>query len=103
MCYTKYRGNKMTEIYKVSNEQKERIRRLVKDFLAEQNVSVYKLAKMLNETYGRSGSVSNLLNKLARATFKTAELMDIADLFGYEIKFVPKTSIEGHETGSKKS
>ncbi len=93
----------MTEIYKVSNEQKERIRRLVKDFLTEQNVSVYKLAKMLNETYGRSGSVSNLLNKLSRATFKTAELMDIADLFGYEIKFVSKTSIEGQETDNNKS
>ena len=87
----------MTEIYKVSGEQKERIRRLVKDFLSEQNTSVYKLAQMLEKTYGRSGSVSNLLNKLSRATFKISELMDIADLFGYEIKFVPKTLIEGHE------
>lgn len=87
----------MTEIYKVSEEQKERIRRLVKDFLSEQNTSVYKLAQMLNETYGRSGSVSNLLNKLSRATFKISELMDIADLFGYEIKFVKKQVIEGQE------
>ena len=39
----------MTEIYKVSEEQKERIRRLVKDFLKEQNTSIYKLAKMLNQ------------------------------------------------------
>ena len=80
----------MTEIYKVQEEQKERIRRLVKDFLQEQDTSVYKLAKMLNETYGRSGSVSNLLNKVKNATFKTTELMDIAELFGYEIGFVKK-------------
>lgn len=85
----------MTEIYKVSEEQKERIRRLVKDFLQEHDTSVYKLAKMLNEAYGRSPSVSNLLNKLNRATFKTAELMDIAELFGYELKFVKKEAIEG--------
>ncbi len=91
----------MTEIYQVSDEQKERIRRLVKDFLQEQDTSVYKLAKMLKETYGRSGSVSNLLNKFARATFKISELMDIADLFGYEIKFVPKTLIEGMEEKQK--
>ncbi len=91
----------MTEIYKVSDEQKERIRRLVKDFLQEQNTSVYKLAKMLNEKYGRSGSVSNLLNKLARSTFKISELMDIADLFGYEIKFVKKQPIEGHENSTE--
>lgn len=88
----------MTDIYKPSDEQKERIRRLVKDFLQEQNTSVYKLAQMLEETYGRSGSVSNLLNKLSRATFKISELMDIADLFGYEVKFVKKQAIEGHES-----
>lgn len=91
----------MTEIYKVSDEQKERIRRLVKDFLQEQNTSVYKLAKMLNEKYGRSGSVSNLLNKLARSTFKISELMDIAELFDYEIKFVPKTQIESMQENTK--
>ena len=93
----------MTEVYKVSEEQKERIRNLVKDFLKEQNISVYKLAKMLNERYGRSGSVSNILNKLSRATFKISELMDIAELFEYEIKFVPKNSIEGHKDNKPKS
>ena len=41
------------------------------------------------------------MNKFARATFKTAELMDIAELFGYELKFVPKTQIEGNENSSK--
>jgi len=81
--------------YEPPEEQKERIRTLIKEFLQEQNTSVYKLAKMLNETYGRSGSVSNLLNKIARSTFKISELMDIADLFGYEIKFVKKQAIEG--------
>ena len=50
---------------------------------------------MLKETYGRSGSDSNLLNKLTRSSFKVTELMDIADLFGYEIKFVKKQAIEG--------
>ena len=93
----------MTDIYKPSEEQKERIRRLVKDFLSEENTSVYKLAQMLNETYGRSGSVSNLLNKLSRATFKISELMDIADLFGYEIQFVKKQAIEGHENKQENS
>ena len=93
----------MTEVYKVSEEQKERIRNLVKDFLKEQNISVYKLAKMLNERYGRSGSVSNILNKLSRATFKISELMDIAELFDYELKFVPKNSIEGHKDNKPKS
>ena len=93
----------MTDIYKPSEEQKERIRTLVKGFLSEQNTSVYKLAQMLEKTYGRSGSVSNLLNKLSRATFKISELMDIADLFGYEIQFVKKQAIEGHENKQENS
>ena len=93
----------MTDIYKPSEEQKERIRRLVKDFLQEQNTSVYKLAQMLEKTYGRSGSVSNLLNKLSRATFKISELMDIADLFGYEIKFVKKQAIVCQENKQENS
>lgn len=85
----------MTDIYNATEEQKEQARKLIKDFLQEQNTSVYKLAKMLNEAYGRSASVSNLLNKLARSSFKLTELMDIADLFGYEIKFIKKEPIEG--------
>ena len=34
---------------------------------------------------------SNVLNKLARASFKVTELMDIANAFDYEIKLMPKS------------
>lgn len=86
--------NPETPKYIATEERKEQARRLVKDFLQEQNTSVYRLARMLNETYGRSASDSNLLNKLARSSFKVTELMDIAELFGYELKFVKKEAIE---------
>ncbi len=92
--------NPETPKYIATEERKEQARRLVKDFLQEQNTSVYRLARMLNETYGRSASDSNLLNKLTRSSFKVTELMDIAELFDYEIKFVPKIPIEGHENSS---
>lgn len=87
----------MTEIYNATEQQKEQLRSLIKDFLQQNDTSIYRLAKLLNERYGRSASVSNILNKMARGSFKVTELMDIAELFGYELKFVPKTSIEGHE------
>lgn len=90
-------SNPKTPKYKATDERKEQTRRLVKDFLQEQNTSVYRLARMLNEKYGRSASDSNLLNKLTRASFKVTEIMDIADLFGYELKFVKKQVIEGQE------
>ena len=87
----------MTEIYNATEDKKEQARVLIKEFLKENNTSIYKLADMLHKTYGRSASVSNILNKLARSSFKLTELMDIADLFGYEIKFVKKQAIESHE------
>lgn len=94
-------SNPETPKYIATEERKEQARRLVKEFLQEQNTSVYRLARMLNEAYGRSASDSNLQNKLARASFKITELMDIAELFGYELKFVPKGTIEGHENSNK--
>ncbi len=87
--------NPETPKYIATEARKEQARRLVKDFLQEQNTSVYRLARMLNETYGRSASDSNLLNKLTRSSFKVTELMDIAELFGYELGFVKKEAIEG--------
>lgn len=92
----------MADIYNASEEQKEQVRMLIKDFLKEHDTSIYKLAKMLNEKYGRSASVSNILNKLARSSFKVTELMDIVALFDCELKIIPKSSIEGHEETSKR-
>lgn len=94
-------SNPETPKYIATDERKEQLRSLIKDFLKEQNTSIYRLARMLKETYGRSGSDSNLLNKLTRSSFKVTELMDIADLFGYEIKFVPKTAIEQNNESGK--
>ena len=93
-------SNPETPKYVATEERKEQARRLVKKFLQEQNTSVYRLARMLNEAYGRSASDSNLLNKLSRSSFKVTELMDIAELFGYEVKFVKK-AIECHENNNK--
>lgn len=93
-------SNPETPKYIATEERKEQARRLVKEFLQEQNTSVYRLARMLNEAYGRSASDSNLLNKLSRSSFKVTELMDIAELFGYEVKFVKK-AIEGHENNNR--
>lgn len=92
----------MADIYNASEEQKEQVRMLIKGFLKEHDTSIYKLAKMLNEKYGRSASVSNILNKLARSSFKVTELMDIVALFDCELKIIPKSSIEGHEETSKR-
>jgi len=43
------------------------------------------LAKKLNEVYGRSASRTNILNKLARASFSLTEFIQIINAYGYEI------------------
>lgn len=94
-------SNPKTPKYTATEERKEQARRLVKSFLQAQNTSIYRLARMLNKSYGRSASDSNLLNKLTRSSFKVTELMDIAELFGYELKFVKKDAIEDKTKSTK--
>lgn len=88
-------SNPETPKYNPPEAQKKQAMAIIKDFLKEQNTSVYRLASILHDKYGRSASVSNLLNKLDRASFKMTELMDIADAFGYEVKIVPKSYDRG--------
>ncbi len=77
--------------YQVPEELKERARALVKDFMKEHNVNASQLAIMLKELDSkRSDSRTNILNKLARATFQLTEVIQIADLFDCEIKITPK-------------
>lgn len=81
---------KQTPKYDFPEYVKERARTLLKEFLKEQNVSVPELAEMLSKEYDRPESRTNLLNKFARASFKLVDVIEIADLFGYEIELVKK-------------
>ncbi len=59
--------------------------------MKEHNVNASQLAIMLKELDSkRSDSRTNILNKLARATFQLTEVIQIADLFDCEIKITPK-------------
>ena len=71
--------------YEVPEEVKEQARTLIKDFLKERNTTVVELAERLSKIYGRSASRTNLLNKLARASFSLTEVIQIVDAYGYEI------------------
>lgn len=83
--------------YEVPEEVKKRARELLLNFMQEQNIKPPALAIKCKEVYGRSDSRTSMLNKIKRASFKLTEIMQIADMFGYEIKFVKKQAIEQHE------
>ena len=47
----------------------------------------------LHDDYGWSDSVSNLSNKLQRDSIRFREVVELADVLGYDIKWVPKETI----------
>ena len=64
------------------------------DFMKEQNITKSALAELMHEKLGRSGCRPSLVKKFSNATFQLAEVMEILDLFNYELKIVPKNEIE---------
>lgn len=83
--------------YKVPDEIRSRVRNFMNGFMKEQNMTKSALAELMHEKLGRSGCRPSLVKKFSNATFQFAEVMEILDLFGCELKIVTKTSIEASE------
>lgn len=99
----KSKKNTQSAKYQVPDELKERASNFIKDFMKAKNVNASRLAQMLKELdSNRSDSRTNILNKLARASFQLTEVMQILDLFDCELKIVSKNSIEGHANSPQK-
>ena len=79
--------------YEVPEEIKVKARTLVKNFMKENNISAPALAEKLNEVYGRSASRTNILNKLARASFSLTEFIQILNAYGYDIAIKKQSNI----------
>ena len=63
------------------------VRTDIKMLLAENDVSITKLAEMLTKKTGKYYSQSNISQKLLRNTLKYEEANLIGELLGYELKF----------------
>lgn len=83
--------------YQVPNQIKNKVREFMNDFLKEHEITKTEMVRRMNEQLGRSASKTSMFDKFARASFQLAEVMQILDLFGYELKIVPKGQIEGTE------
>ena len=93
------KGEAAAPKYEVPEEIKDKARSIVKNFLAQNNISVPELAKKLQEVYGRSSSRTNILNKLARSSFSLTEFIQILNAYGYEIEITQhRTSDRGQST-----
>ena len=83
--------------YIVPDQVKDRVKAFMNDFMQANNLTKKGLAELMQEKLGRSGCRTSLVKKFSKATFQLSEVMEILDLFGYELKIVPKGQIEGTE------
>ena len=83
--------------YIVPDQVKDRVKAFMNDFMEANNLTKKRLAELMQDKLGRSGCRTSLVKKFSKATFQLSEVMEILDLFGYELKIVPKRAIEHAE------
>ena len=89
--------------YIVPDEVKNRVIQFMEKFLKDNNLTKKGLAQMMQEKLGRSGCRESLVKKFTKGTFQLSEVMEILDMFDYELQIVPKRAIEGGESAVNKS
>lgn len=62
----------------------------IKKILVEENLTLSKVAQELGKILNKDYTLTNLSNKLRKETISFKEVDLIADILGYEIKFIKK-------------
>ena len=62
----------------------------IKGYIAQNNFTIKEVHSKLVEKYNRNDTVQNFTTKVNRQTLKYDEILQIADVLGYEIKWVDK-------------
>ncbi|HIS35216.1 TPA: LLM class flavin-dependent oxidoreductase [Candidatus Scatousia excrementigallinarum] len=60
----------------------------LKKILLDVNVNLTELAQALEKRLGKPYSMQNLSNKLRKETITHREMLIIADILGYDLKFI---------------
>lgn len=62
----------------------------IKSIIIQSGWTMSAVIDALNRKYDRKDTVQNLSNKLTRGTLRYGEALEIAEIIGYEIKWVKK-------------
>lgn len=65
----------------------------LKKVMLDVNVNLTELAESLGKRLNKSYSMQNLSNKLRNETITYREMLIIADILGYDLKFVRKNNL----------
>jgi len=71
-------------------KSKNNIKNEVKSMIVRSGLTMQQVVDMLSDEYGRSDSVSNFSNKLARGSLRYPEVLELADVMGYDIVWVKR-------------
>ena len=63
---------------------------IIKSLIAQEATTMTKIAERLLVEKNRKLSMNNLSRKLRADTIKYVEVVDIADLLGYDVKFIKR-------------
>lgn len=66
------------------------VRNYLKSLLALKCITIKKLAEMMTKKTGKKYTMRSLASKFARESISMKEVYIIAELIGYEIKFIEK-------------
>lgn len=64
---------------------KSNLKNEIKSYIVRQGMAMQEVVDLLADEYGWSDSVSNLSNKLQRESLRYTEVVQLADVLGFEI------------------
>ena len=81
---------KIDSTIKITPELAEQIRNDIKSIMAKKGFNLNTLATAYADKYGRKMTVQNLGNKINKGTIRYFEVIELADILGFDVEFVKK-------------
>ena len=69
---------------------KSNLRNEIKSYIVRQGMTMQEVVDLLSDEYGWSDSVSNLSAKLQRESIRYKEVLELADVLGYDLVWVKR-------------
>ena len=79
-----------SKTYSYNKRMENLVKKQIKRLLLEEDLKLKELAFLLSEKYEKKYSPDSLSHKIARNSITYSEMVCIAEILGYEIKFIKK-------------
>lgn len=75
---------------KINSEMAAQIKNDIRSLLAKKGFNLNTLAQAYEDKYNRKMTVQNLGNKINKGTIRYFEVLEIAEILGFEVEFKQK-------------